>query len=230
MKNHMKRIAVPRTWPINRKKNKFITRPNPGAHIFEQGLPLGIIVRDMLKLASTMGEVKKVLANNVVLVDGRRRIDHRYVVGLFDTLVIPKLNLYYRMLLSKKGQLIVIAIESNESNIKVCKIIGKKMVTKGRVQLNLHDGKNVLAKIEAKVGDSLVLSLPKLEIKTVLPLKLGSTVFLSKGKHIGDVGTLKDVKGKEARYTAQGKEVETAKSYLFVIGGKEPVIKINEKD
>ena len=41
MKNHLKRIASPRTWLINRKSNTFITRPKPGAHSFEHGISLG---------------------------------------------------------------------------------------------------------------------------------------------------------------------------------------------
>ena len=51
MKNHLKRIAAPKSWLINRKSSTFIVRPNPGAHALDKGLPLGVIIRDNLKLA-----------------------------------------------------------------------------------------------------------------------------------------------------------------------------------
>ena len=115
MKNHLKRIASPRTWAIDRKNNKFITRPRPGAHSFENGLALGVIIRDHLKLASTMSEVKKTLNNNEVLVDGKRRKDHRYLIGLFDVLKIAKKS--YRIIFDRKGRIIVTEISEKDKNI-----------------------------------------------------------------------------------------------------------------
>ena len=103
MKNHLKRIASPRTWLINRKQNKFTVRPKPGAHSLEQGLALGIVVRDLLKLASTMMEVKKLLNDQEILVDGKRRKDYRFITGLFDVITIPVLKKSFRVLLDAKG-------------------------------------------------------------------------------------------------------------------------------
>jgi small subunit ribosomal protein S4e len=226
MKNHLKRIASPRTWVISRKQNKFIVRPNPGAHAFDAGLPLGIIMRDILNLAETIGEVRKILNNKEVLVDGKRRKDHHYIVGLFDVLAIPGLKKCYRVTLDFKGRIIVKEIPEREGNLKVCKIIGKRVLPKGKVQFNLHDGKNIIADKEARVGDSFVLSLPKLEIKEVLTLKKGANVFLTKGKHSGGKGVLKEITGNEAHYTSDNKEIETLKTYLFVIGDKKPVIEL----
>jgi len=40
MKNHLKRIATPRTWVIDRKAETFITRPKPGAHSLYFGMSL----------------------------------------------------------------------------------------------------------------------------------------------------------------------------------------------
>ena len=91
----------------------------------------------------------------------------------------------------------------------------------------MHDGKNILVSQKVHVGDSVVLDLPSLKIKEVLPLQAGSMVFLVKGKHGGDKGTLKQMKGKEASYLVDGQEIETAKEYLFVVGNKEAVITVN---
>ncbi len=229
MKRHLKRIAVPRTWAINRKKRVFIVRPKPGAHSLEMGLPLGVIIRDNLKLAGTISEVKKLLNNNEVLIDGKRRKDHRFIVGLLDILSFPSLNKYYRLQLDQKGKIILTEISKDESQTKICKIAGKRVLIKGKLQFNLHDGKNIVDKLDAKVGDSLIVELPSFKVKKVLPLKSGMTIFLTQGKHIGDVGVLKEIKGIEAKYTVAGKEIETAKGYLFVVGEKEALIKLKNE-
>lgn len=236
MKNHLKRIATPRTWPIKRKQSIFVVRPNPGAHSFEDGISLGMVLRDLLKIAFAMSEVKKILNNKNILVDGKRRKDHRFIIGLFDVLSFPDLEKYYRVLLDGKGRIAMKEISVSESKIKVCKVVGKKVLTKNKNQFNFHDGKNVLSDEKAKVGDTIILNLPDLKIKEVLPLEIGSYVFLTKGKHSGQVGKLKLLKNEEAIYTTKSLDegskevdVETAKKYLFVIGKKEPVIKVGVK-
>lgn len=228
MKNHLKRIASPRTWIINRKKEKFILRPTSGAHSFENGMALGVIMRDVLNLASTMGEVKKILNNKEVLVDGKRRKDHSFLAGLFDVISFPDLKRYYRVVLDNKGRIVVSEIDEKESKLKLSKVVGKTALKKGKVQFNLHDGKNMISEEKAKVGDSLLLELPNLAVKKVLPLKEGMKVFLTKGRHAGSSGQLKDLQGKEAKFTAEDKEIETAKDYLFVVGKKESEIKIEK--
>ncbi|MBU0470448.1 MAG: 30S ribosomal protein S4e [Nanoarchaeota archaeon] len=226
MKNHLKRIASPRTWVINRMSNTFITRPKPGAHSLEMGLPLGVVLRDQLKLTTTMGETKKLLNNKEVLVDGKRRKDHRYIVGLFDVLSIPALKDNYRVLVNKKGRLVLKKLDSEESNTKLSKVVGKVVLKGGKTQFNLHDGKNIISTEKAKIGDTFVLSLPKMEVKKILFLKEGVTVFLTKGKHAGHSGILKEIKGREATYSEEGQEVDTAKDYLFVVGKDKAEIKI----
>tara|TARA_Y100000310_G_C20514036_1_gene730266 strand:- start:172 stop:861 length:690 start_codon:yes stop_codon:yes gene_type:complete len=229
MKNHLKRIAVPRTWAINRKKRVFIVRPKPGPHSLDMGLPLGVVLRDNLNLARTISEAKKLLNNNEVLIDGKRRKDHRFIVGLLDILSFSGLNKYYRVQLNRKGKIVFVEITKDESKTKICKIVGKTVLAKGKLQFNLHNGRNLVTELDAKVGDSVVVGLPKFDVKKVLPLKSGMTIFLTQGKHIGDVGILKETQGVEAKYTADGKEIETAKAYLFVVGEKESLLKLKNE-
>ncbi|MBT3814106.1 30S ribosomal protein S4e [Candidatus Woesearchaeota archaeon] len=226
MKNHLKRIASPHTWVIDRKSSVFITRPKPGAHKMGSGLPLGVILRDFLGLSTTMNESKKVLNNNDILVDGKRRKDYRYIVGLFDVITIPIQKKSFRLMFNKKKQIVINEISDTESLIKPCKVVGKTILTKGKIQLNLHDGKNIISDTKVKVGDTLLLSLPKLEVKEVLPLEKESTVYLIDGKHCGDVGLFKEIRKEEAIYTKDKKDIETAKEYLFVVGKKKSMIEI----
>ena len=219
MKNHLKRIASPKTWKIDRKSSKFVLRPSPGPHSFKVGLPLGVVLRDFLKLACTMREIKKMLNEKDFLIDGIRRKDHGFVIGLFDVLSIPEIKKNYRLVLDHSGRLALVEISQSEMDKKLCRIIGKTMLNSGRMQFNLHDGKNVIAAdMKAKVGDSFLVALPQGQIKESLQLVPGASVFLMKGKHAGEMGVLKTIKGKEAVYESNGKLIETAKDYLFVIG------------
>ncbi len=224
MSGHLKRLAAPKTWKIDRKGSTFIAKPQPGAHSLLQALPLGLLLRDLLHYADTAAEVKKMLHEREVLVDGIRRQDPRFAVGLFDVVTLKEVKKHYRLMVDKKGRIDVSEIESAEAAIKPGKIVGKTVLPKGKVQYHLHDGKNIISAQAAKVGDTFVLALPSLEVQGVLPLEPGMIVFLIRGKHSGEAGILKEVSGKRATYMHNQEEVGTARKYLVVVGQKKPVI------
>jgi|SRR3989338_392531 len=220
MKNHLKRIAAPKTWHLNRGLHIYAARPNPGTHTLEMGLALGTVLRDHLHLAETMGEIKKLLNAKQVLVDGVQRKDYRFMVGLFDVVTVVDHKKHYRVVLDAKCRLQVKEIPVSESGLKVSRVMGKTVLKSGKIQYNLYDGKNVIGLVSAKVGDSVIVELPGLKIKKVLPLKEGMSIFLTKGKHGGDTGVLQQLKGTQAIYTKGTEEIETAKEYVFVVGEK----------
>lgn len=223
MKKHLKRLPAPKTWMIDRTAGKFILHARPGQKK-DLALPLGLIIRDFLKFASTMDEVKKLLNTKEVSVDGQWRKDHHFMVGLFDVVSFKELGKHYRLSLDSKGRLMMKEIPVAESTLKLCRIIGKTAVAGGKIQFNLHDAKNILMKEKAAVGDTLALTLPTLEVREVLPLKPGMAVFFTQGKHSGDLGQIKEIKAREVTYTLDNKTVETAKKYAFVVGEKKPSI------
>ena len=55
---HLKILATPRRWAIERKKNKFIARPLSGSHSFENCITLNMLLKDFLKYAKTKKEIK----------------------------------------------------------------------------------------------------------------------------------------------------------------------------
>lgn len=224
--SHIKRLNTPKTWTINRKETKFSLRPKPGPHPMDLSLPLGIVLRDFLKYAQSVSEAKKILNNNQVLVDGKRRTDYRLPVGLFDVLSFPGIKKDYRMLLDRKGRLGLKEIDAKESNFKPCKITGKTVLPKNQLQLNLSDGRNILTDKKCNVGDTVIITLPDQKIKEIFELKKDAFVFLIKGKHAGDSGLLQEVKNKRAVYQKDKQDIETLKKYLFALGDKKPVIDI----
>ncbi|MDP3765090.1 MAG: 30S ribosomal protein S4e [Nanoarchaeota archaeon] len=224
-KYHLKRLAALKTWHIRRKGFKFITKSVPGPHSLETGVPLNVLLKEILKYADTTREVKKILNINDVKVDGKIRKNFRFPVGIFDVIEFTNISEYLRVIFNRKGNIDLIKINKDESKLKPCKIIGKTMV-RGKIQLNLFDGKNIfIDNNTCKIGDTLLLSLPEHKITKHLKLDKKSTIFLTGGKHIGEVGNVDDIVGNKITYRDnKGDLIETSKKYAFVVGDDKPLI------
>lgn len=226
--SHLKRYFSPKTWKIKRKGITFITKPSPGAHKINMSLPLNIILRDILGYANSNREVKFILGNRDVAVDGIRRKNFRFPVGLFDVLSLNDINEHFRIILDKRRNISLIKISAEESRIKLCKVIGKTAI-KGKIQLNLYDGKNIVVQENSyKVGDVILLTLGKKnEIKEKITLDKNILVYLTGGRHMGQIGKVQDIIGNRILYkTESGDIVETLKKDVFPIGKDKPLIKL----
>ena len=49
--SHLKRLAMPRSWPLPRKTNIWVTRARSGAHALERCMPINVVLRDVLGVA-----------------------------------------------------------------------------------------------------------------------------------------------------------------------------------
>jgi small subunit ribosomal protein S4e len=220
--NHLKRVAAPRTWPITRKTSKWVVKPTPGAHSEERGMPLVVVLRDLLHLADRSKEIKQIMQEGKVLVDGRIRKDHRFIVGMFDTVSIPTINAHYRVMIGDNGRFKLVAIK--DPSTKLCKIVNKTTVTGGKTQLNLHDGTTLLASNDYKTKDSILIKVPERKIDQHLNYGVGSLVLVADGKHAGTIGKVKEIKSVKSSSpntvtitTATG-DFDTIEPYVFVIG------------
>lgn len=226
--SYLKRLNAPKTWKIQRRGVKFVTRPKPGAHKMELCLPLNLVMRDMLGHVETTKEVRALLFGKELIVDGNIVNEKSYQVGLFDVLGIPKLDEYHRMLLTDKGHLLLNKIDKKEAGMKPCKILNKTIISGGKVQLNLDGGINMIVPQDSyKTGDTLMLELPSKKILKHIKLEKGAYIFLNGGKHIGDHGVLEEIKGASVSYKSrEGEIVETSKRYAIAIGKEKPEISL----
>ena len=148
-----------------------------------------------------------------------------------DAMSIPLTKEYYRVIISKTQKLQIIPISAEESKIKVAKINGKTLMRKGNMHINLFDGRNITVKEgKFKVGDSVLITLPKQEIKELFELKKGSCAFLTGGKHVGEYGIIEHISTeKQGLITIKTKEgtFDTSKQFVFVIGKEKPAVKLD---
>ncbi len=241
-KKHIKRLAAPRLWQIHRKEKKWAPRTRPGPHPLHRSIPIQIIVRDMLGYAKTIRETKKILTDGNVLVDGIIRKDLRFPVGLMDTVEIKKIHKFYRVLPHPRKELILTEISEEEAAFKLCQITNKVTVKRGNIQLNLHDGRNILIKVSDaqnpvedayKTRDALQLALPNQEIINHVTFEADVVAIIRGGKNAGVVGRIKEIEKRIGYHTsvvmlenAQGELFETALEYVFPIGEEEPIISL----
>ncbi len=230
-KRHLKRLAAPKTWKIKRKGPKFISNSLPGPHSLDTGVPLAILLKEILNYANTTKEVKKILNTNEIKIDGKIRKNFRFPVGIFDTIEFTNTKEYFRVVLNEKSKIDLVKIKKEETLLKPCKIIGKTIV-KGKLQLNLFDSKNILVdKNSYKVGDSVLLLLPEQKITKHLKLDKKSTIFLIGGNHIGEIGTVEDIFENKIIYKDNKDNlIETLKKYAFVVGDDKPLITLSKDE
>jgi len=230
-----KRLNTPRFLQIKRKHGKYFVRPSPGPHPSRFCLPLLHIVRDLLKIADNYAEAKKLIGRGFFKIDGKVVKDFKFPVGLMDVLSIEKTKKYYRILPDSHHGLILHEIPEEESSYKLCRINQKTYVKGGHVQLNLHDGKNILIKVndprdpkEAErysTKDVVKISVPNQEILKLFKFKENNFALIVSGRNIGRFGFIKTITkliGIKANLVTiedqNAATIETLFNYIFVIG------------
>jgi small subunit ribosomal protein S4e len=232
--SHLKRLSAPEFWPTSTRGYTWTFSPSPGPHKKDECIPLAIIVRDILKLAETGKEAKRIIKAREILVDGKVRTDPRYPVGILDVVTIPKLEKSYRVIPFKRG-LKLIEIDKEEANKKVLKIVGKRSVKGNKFQLNMNDGKNILVnENKFKTNASLLVELPNLKILDYAEMDINNTVLITSGQNSGKIGRIIEVL--EGKFNVkpkivceiENKKTEVLKEHAIVIGKEEPWIKVSE--
>jgi small subunit ribosomal protein S4e len=218
--NHLKRLAMPRSWPLPRKTTVWVTRPSPGAHTLEHCMPITLVLRDVLGMAKTAREVRYILHNELAQVDGRVVKDTRRGVGLMDVLSVG--DEHFRCVLDHNGRLRYRPISAAEASWKVCRIDGKSTIKGGKTQLNLHDGRNILVDDAQayNTGDSLKLNLPDQKILEHIRFGEGTRCFLIGGAHVGSTADVKEyiVKRSSMPNEVQFDGFDTVARNVFAVG------------
>ena len=241
----LKSKPAPRFWPIHRKEIVWVVKPSPGPHSLENCLPLALVLRDVLGLAKTRKEAKTIVSQGKIYVDGKVRLKDDYSVGLMDVISITDVDKFFRILPSGKG-LILNPIDKEEAKFKLCRIENKKVVKNGHVQLNLHDGSNLLVKVADpknpqedvyKTLDTLKISLPEKQILEHVKMKEDDFAMITGGKNIGKHGKIVEIEkseGKEHRNALvtiddeKGNRYQTILNLVFAIGETKPLISLTE--
>lgn len=187
---YLKRQKAPKSWPVERKGTAYLVKPNSN---LSQGIPVLVLLRDILKVAQNRREVKRIIHNKHLMLNQRLVKDEKDAAVLFDTITLVPSDKSYRVDLSSKGKFELKEIPSKESGSKISKVVNKKVLKGKKVQINLSDGRNFISNVNCNVGDSVLINLKDKKIEKAMPFKEKETAIAFAGKHAGSKGIIEKI-------------------------------------
>lgn len=184
---HQTRSETIRQLPLARKGTKYIAR---ALRNNSNSVALVIAIRDMLKLANTSKEVKGMIHNKKIKINGRLAKNLKDPVTLFSIIGADK---DYLLTLLPTGRF---EFKETKDKDRKLKIVTKTIVKNKAMQYTLHDGTNVVSDKEFMVGDTLVLNHENKIVKHIGIAK-GKEVFALSGSYIGKHGKVEEITGKK---------------------------------
>lgn len=231
MSKYLKRLVAPESWHIPKKVQKFVMKTAPGPPHNADALPIGVWLREHIGLAQNASEVRKILHQRDIIVNGRACKDPQMGLGVFDIVSIPKLGKHYRIQFDMRGNLSAVEISAESAKTRLCKIRNKTTVKGGKVQLNLAFGANILADNTYRAKDSVVVTLgtdgeDRFRIVDHFPFAEGNMATIVGGKHSGKVARIVEIVETASSVPnrvilsddSAGERFETIEEYVFMVG------------
>jgi small subunit ribosomal protein S4e len=224
-KKHLKRLAAPKHWLLDKLSGIFAPKPSPGPHKQRECLPLIIMLRNRLKYALTGREVTMILHQRHIKVDGKVRTDHAYPAGFQDVITIEKTNEHFRLLYDVKGRFILQRISPNESKYKLCKVKRAQFGDRNIPYVSTHDGRTFrYPDPSVKVNDTVKLDLETGKLVDFVKFDVGNLVMITGGRNLGRVGVITSREKHPGSFEiihikdSAGQQFATRIQNVFVIG------------
>ncbi len=214
---HLKREMSPKKWPITRKSLTWTISPSPGPHKASECLPIGIIIRDVLKITEKMQETITLLNTKKVLVDGKKVTDYAFPAGMMDVITFQETGENYRIVPTAKG-LVPEKISGKDANKKLLKVIKATTLRGKKTQYAFHDGRTMLSDKKYKINDTIEFDLKEGKAIAHKPFKEGEAAVITGGSKMGISGKIGKIEKDVVTIKSQDSEYKTVKEYVFVTG------------
>ena len=228
----LKRQMAPLFWGIARKEKRFVVTVKPGTHKKNYSIPTAVLLRDKMKIVSTLREAKSVIYSGKITIDGVKRKSLHHGIGLMDVVELDGISDSYR-LVPKDGTILTpIKINADEKNKKIVKVIGKTSIKGGKTQIKFHDGRTLISDELVDVNDSCVLQIPEQKILEVIKLEKNTKILITRGINAGKTGEIKEIKEgtfvltKRIVTTIDDKLIEIPIRLVIAVGKDKPVMQI----
>jgi len=237
---HLRRSVAPPFWPVSRKQYVWAVKPMPGPHPAAKSIPVGVLLRDVLRYAYTMKEARRILGERRVYVDWRAVTDYKFPVGLMDVIYLRDAEEYYRVVPHPTKFFMLHRIDEREAELKPLRIKRKVTVKGGRLQFTFHDGRTLLLKDSGdaelkglRTYDTVLMNLRSKTVEGYVKLDAGALAYVIDGRNVGFVGRIESIQQIFKRAKAvttlrsdEGEVVRTILEYVFAIGTEKPVISL----
>ncbi len=225
-----KRMTAPDAWQIARKESKYVVSTAHGPHD-ASALPIGIWIRDHMDLAQNTKEVKKILHDRNVVLNGKVVVDEHIGIDVFDIISFPKINKHYMILVDEKGRHTEHEISADAAKVQLVKIANKTTIAGGKTQINLTSGVNFIGDNSYKGKDSLVIGIvgdDRFVVQQHFPFAVGNMAIVIGGQHTMKTGKIVEILVQQSSLSnriilegADGQKFETIEDYIYMIGTTE---------
>ncbi|TIC04943.1 40S ribosomal protein S4 [Wallemia mellicola] len=190
-KKHLKRLAAPSSWMLDKLSGTYAPRPSPGPHKLRESLPLTILLRNRLKYALSSEEVTSILQQRLVKIDGKARTDRTYPTGFQDVISIEASGEHFRILYDVKGRFTIHRITDEEAQFKLLKVKKQAIGARGVPFIVTHDGRTIRYPDPfIKVNDTVKFDLINNKIVDFVKFETGNVVMATGGRNQGRIGTI----------------------------------------
>jgi small subunit ribosomal protein S4e len=233
-KKHLKRVHAPQSWMLDKLGGVFAPRPSSGPHKLRESFPLAIMLKNRLKYALNGAEVKKIVMQRTIKVDGKVRTDPNFPAGYMDVVTIDKAKDYFRILYDVKGRFILHRITPEEAKYKLCRVRRVQTGPKGIPFLTTHDGRTIRYPDPLiKVHDTIRYDIQTGKILDFIKFEVGNLCMVTGGHNLGRIGVITSRERHPGSFDiihvkdSQNHTFATRMSYIFVIGkGVKPYISL----
>ncbi|KAJ3024710.1 UNVERIFIED_CONTAM: 40S ribosomal protein S4 [Siphonaria sp. JEL0065] len=230
----MKRLAAPKHWMLDKLTGTWAPRPSPGPHKLRESLPLIIFLRNRLKYALTNQEVKAIVLQRDIKVDGKVRTDITYPAGFMDVISIEKTGENFRLVYDTKGRFAIHRIGEEEAKYKLGKVKSVKLGAKGIPFAVTHDGRTFrYPDPNLKVNDTVKIDLTSNKIAEFVKFETGNLAYITGGRNMGRIGVITHRERHHGGFDivhikdALDRQFATRLSNVFVIGeGNKAIISL----
>jgi small subunit ribosomal protein S4e len=223
-----KRISSPVIRPLKKKQAKWTIKTRPGPHNKQTSVPIGIILRETLKITKNTKETKKILNQKTIKINEKPIKNPRFPLGIFDYLEITIQNQTntYRAILDHKKRIKL--VKTNKKYI-LGKIETKKTLPKNKTQYRLNNGMTLVDnKINANPGDTLIIDPKTKKITKHLPAQKEATAYITGGTHVSQTVKIKEItpatQHRKKTMTIETKKgtYQTTANHITIIGENKP--------
>jgi len=233
-KKHMKRLAAPNHWMLDKMGGVFAPRPRAGPHKLRECVPLIVLLRNRLKYALNGKEARTIMMERNIKVDGRVRTDIKYPAGFMDCLTIDKTNENFRLMYDAKGRFVLVPQTKEEAKVKLLRVTREEFGRKATPKITTHDGRTIrYPDPDCKVYDTIRYNVDTGKTLEVIKFDVGNVAMLNGGQNIGRVGVITARERHLGAFDivhlkdAKGQTFCTRISNVFVIGkGTKPAVKL----
>merc|ERR1712093_535680 len=237
-KKHLKRLNAPSHWMLDKLGGIFAPKPSAGPHKTRECLPLTLILRNRLKYALNGQEVKAILMQRLVKIDGKIRTDATYPIGFQDVVNIERTDEHFRLMMDSKGRFILHRISKAEAAYKLCRVKKVMLGNKGVPYVVTHDGRSIrYPDPNIKANDTVIVDIDSHKIKDTIKFETGNLTIVTTGHNAGRVGIVIHQERHLGSHTivtirdASGNDFATRMENVFIIGkDNKPMVSLPKRN